>query len=157
MKKIISIILVLILLLIAGCIKTNTPPSFLQEECDATNPCSEGLECIKLPDKPKPLCVNPKILQTEYKDCDVLESYPIQVRCPEKKALIDEECSLDSDCKISGCNSEICSKEEMISICVYKPEFECYKLSNCKCINAKCGWEQTKEFSSCLESKQQEV
>ena len=47
------------------------------------------------------------------------------------------ECEADSDCKISGCNGEICAKEEMNSICIFKPEFECYKLVDCKCIEGK--------------------
>ena len=62
----------------------------------------------------------------------------------------DAECEVDSDCKISGCNGEICAKEEMHSICIFKPEFECYKIIACKCIEGKCGWEQSPELLECL-------
>lgn len=71
--------------------------------------------------------------------------------CQEQKPeeISEKECGLDSECKVSGCNGEICGKEEMMSICIYKPEFECYKLSSCKCIDGRCGWEQTEDFLKC--------
>jgi eight-cysteine-cluster-containing protein len=71
-----------------------------------------------------------------------------------KETITNEECQKDSDCKITGCNGEICSKEQLMSICIYKPEFECYKLINCKCTDGKCGWEKTDEFNECLRKNQ---
>ncbi len=122
-------------------------------ECDALTRCSEGYECVKLPDKSKPVCVSPDVLKSDkYKNCAVAESYPVQLICPQAR-IRGDGCESDSDCKISGCNGEICSEQEgMASICVYKPEFECYSLTNCKCINGKCGWEQTEEFLDCVTS-----
>ena len=60
--------------------------------------------------------------------------------------------SVENDCKVSGCNNEICGEEVMITPCVYKSEFECYKLTKCKRINGKCGWETTEEFEACIQS-----
>ncbi|MBL7100855.1 MAG: hypothetical protein ISS23_02795 [Nanoarchaeota archaeon] len=143
--KIIYAIMILAIFLISGCAKEE----LIESGCDALKPCGEGYTCAVPPETKKPVCITHETLQTKYKDCAILESYPIQIRCPETK---DEtkECSQDSDCKIGGCNSEICSKEAMVSICIYKPEFECYKMINCKCIDGECGWEQTKEFQECM-------
>lgn len=156
MKNMIYGLLILIALLMAGCVKEK-----IQERgegkltdigCDAVKPCSKGYECIKLPEKNTPVCVTPDVLQNpKYKDCVVLESYPAQLRCPKEEPAI-RGCEKDSDCKISGCNREICAKEEMMSVCIYKPEFECYKLTRCECHDGKCGWEQTEEFLECLAS-----
>ncbi|MCS7106180.1 MAG: hypothetical protein NZ942_02610 [Candidatus Aenigmarchaeota archaeon] len=56
---------------------------------------------------------------------------------PEK----DNECSKDEDCKISGCSSEICHSEDLVSTCELIPtpknDFGC---SACKCVNGKCKW-----------------
>jgi len=59
-----------------------------------------------------------------------------------------------TDCIVSGCNSEICqsfSKEPSYSICLYKPEYECYKKTKCeKQSNGNCGWTVTDELITCL-------
>ena len=54
-------------------------------------------------------------------------------------------------CIVGGCNGEICSDTNMASICIYKPEFECY--TNARCERQKdgnCGWTQTAELTTCL-------
>lgn len=75
----------------------------------------------------------------------------------EPDAPVTKECEVNSDCKIGGCNGEICAKEkfseEIASICLFKPEFACYKLIDCKCTNNKCGWDKTEEFLDCFAEK----
>lgn len=159
------LIFILILFLTAGCLRkdahpaeprTGEEPGAEEEiECDAFTPCSAGYDCVKLPDNPKPLCVSPNVLKSDkYKDCAVAESYPVQLICPKEKTPVTlQECEADSDCQIGGCNSEICAKEKMNSICIYKPEFECYKLIKCRCIDGRCSWGKTQEFLECFEEK----
>lgn len=162
MKKTIYAIMI-ILFFTAGCTEkqadkeepiiddSNGPVTDVK--CDAITPCDEGYECVKLPETATPVCVLPEVLESDkYKDCAVLESYPVQLKCPSQTRPRGG-CEADSDCKISGCSGEICAEQEMTSICLYKPEFECYSLTNCKCVNGKCGWEQTKEFLDCVDSK----
>ena len=76
---------------------------------------------------------------------------------PKEEISEEKECEVDSDCKIGGCNGEICAKaeftEEIASICVFKPEFACYKLIDCKCINGRCAWDKTEEFLKCFSEK----
>lgn len=61
-------------------------------------------------------------------------------------------------CIISGCNNEICQskdEESAFSVCLYKPEYECYKLATCeRQSNGECGWSETEEFKACLEKYQ---
>lgn len=150
MKNITYLMLLIIILSISGCAEQEQV-SKEGVECDASKPCDEGYECVKLPDKANPMCITKDTLQsTKYKDCIMLESYPVQLKCPSKTK---GGCEADSDCKISGCNGEVCAEQEMTSICLYKPEFECYSLINCKCLNGECGWEKTEEFSACLAGK----
>jgi len=153
MKKSICLTILIVASLLLGCAVQEQPVSKEDVVCDASKPCSEGYQCVKLPDKTSPTCVTEDTLQSpEYKDCAVAESYPIQLICPQINAR--GGCESDSDCKISGCNGEVCSEQEGVaSICVYKPEFECYTLTNCKCTNGKCGWEQTEEFLNCIVTK----
>jgi len=159
----IFVILVLALLLIVGCVQKGILPSepdieepITGEEilCDALKPCDEGYECVKLPENTRPTCVLPEVLKSDkYKDCRVAESYPPQIICPQTR-LSGEGCESDADCKVSGCNGEVCSSQEGVaSICVYKPEFECYSLTSCKCTDGRCGWEKTEEFLDCIVTK----
>lgn len=61
-----------------------------------------------------------------------------------------------NECVIGGCNGELCLDKEandkgVASICLYKPEFACYKSAKCeKQANGKCGWTQTSELKACL-------
>ncbi len=67
---------------------------------------------------------------------------------PEKKS------KSENGCVISGCNNEICQDEDekpVSSVCIYKPEYECYKLTTCKRQkDGKCGFTETEEFKDCL-------
>lgn len=54
-------------------------------------------------------------------------------------------------CKISGCSGEICSDQEMVSACIYKDEFACYKSATCEKQNdGRCGWTETLSLTSCV-------
>ena len=59
-------------------------------------------------------------------------------------------------CVVGGCSGEICSEqsndgEGMISICLWKPEFACYRSATCeRQINGQCGWTQNSSLIRCL-------
>lgn len=57
-------------------------------------------------------------------------------------------------CVVEGCNSELCQgadEEPLASICLYKPDYACYKSATCeRQANGKCGWTQTEALTSCL-------
>jgi eight-cysteine-cluster-containing protein len=67
-----------------------------------------------------------------------------------------ENTKKDERCIISGCNGEICQNKDdktLMSTCLYKPEYECYKKAICEVQeNGNCGWTKTKEFQECIES-----
>ena len=57
-------------------------------------------------------------------------------------------------CVIGGCSGEICASEEMMSNCIYKPEFACYKNATCKeQPSGECGWSPTAELNQCLNTE----
>lgn len=54
-------------------------------------------------------------------------------------------------CMKTGCSGEICAEEEMMSPCIYRKEFECYKKARCeRQANGNCGFTQTTELQTCL-------
>ena len=57
-------------------------------------------------------------------------------------------------CFIGGCSNEICSdKKEIVSSCIYKSEYACYKTATCELQSTnECGWSQTPTLTSCLNS-----
>lgn len=56
-----------------------------------------------------------------------------------------------SDCIITGCSKQICSNQEVMTTCEYKPEFACYQNAVCeKQENSKCEWTETEELKQCL-------
>jgi len=61
------------------------PEDFITDlSCDAKNPCPEGLECYKFPDRPGPVCAQPDPCSYYCEagtECVMLESYPMQIRC----------------------------------------------------------------------------
>lgn len=63
------------------------------------------------------------------------------------------------ECAIGGCNGELCTKsgqEDSTSVCVYKPEFDCYKKAACEPQqDGRCGWTITSEVQSCIRNTRQ--
>ena len=47
-------------------------------------------------------------------------------------------------CRVTGCSGQVCADEEVITICEWKEEYECYRNSRCeRQPDGKCGWTQT--------------
>lgn len=54
-------------------------------------------------------------------------------------------------CKVGGCSGEICSDKEMLSNCMYRPEYSCYKNAKCEIQpSGECGWTPSTELKACL-------
>lgn len=54
-------------------------------------------------------------------------------------------------CKKTGCSSQVCSDEDVITTCEWSPEYECYKKAACeRQKNGDCGFTQTPELTRCL-------
>ncbi len=65
------------------------------------------------------------------------------------------ECHVDSDCATGGCSGEVCgpkiSVSNVVSTCMYRPEYSCLKYTSCRCIEGRCQWELTPEYKACLD------
>ncbi len=59
-------------------------------------------------------------------------------------------------CYTGGCSNEICSDSpDMVSTCIYRSEFACYKNAKCeRQTNGTCGWTETAALRSCLNNSQ---
>ncbi len=60
-------------------------------------------------------------------------------------------------CVVAGCSSQFCMTESealgFVSTCEYTDAYACYKTAECKTQpDGKCGWTQTPELSTCLNS-----
>lgn len=64
--------------------------------------------------------------------------------------------SIAMSCVTGGCSGELCFSEKqgaIASICIYKPEFACYKKARCEVKQSGvCGWTQTSELVACIKS-----
>lgn len=59
--------------------------------------------------------------------------------------------SATKPCMITGCSSQVCSDQEVMTTCEYRTEYACYKKARCeRQSNGECGWTQTAELKSCL-------
>lgn len=54
-------------------------------------------------------------------------------------------------CRVSGCNREVCSDGIVMTPCIWKAEYACYKKARCEVqADGKCGWTMTPELEECL-------
>lgn len=56
-----------------------------------------------------------------------------------------------AECKPTGCSATVCSDQEVMTTCEYKPEYECYKTAVCaRQDDGQCGWTKSAELDACL-------
>ena len=56
-----------------------------------------------------------------------------------------------SRCFKTGCSSEVCSDRNVVTACIFRPEFACYQKAICeRQRNGECGFTQTAELTACL-------
>ncbi len=54
-------------------------------------------------------------------------------------------------CMKTGCSSQICSDQDVVTTCEWRPEYECYQKAICeRQRNGECGFRQTPELAACL-------
>lgn len=55
-------------------------------------------------------------------------------------------------CRVTGCSSQVCSDQDVITDCLYKEEYICYQKAKCeRQSDGRCGWTETKELKMCLD------
>ena len=61
---------------------------------------------------------------------------------------------VSTGCFIGGCSGEICSDQKgMMSNCIYKAEFACYKNAKCeRQSTGQCGWTATPDLKLCIQN-----
>lgn len=67
-----------------------------------------------------------------------------------KKQIIPVETK--KDCFVGGCSNQICSDQKnIISDCMYKAEYACYKTATCeRQSTGECDWTETSALKACL-------
>lgn len=87
----------------------------------------------------------------------VMESYPRQCRTPGGQTYVEEIEQDLSDCRPTGCSSQVCADEDVITTCEYRPEYACYASAVCeRQLNGECGWTMTEELANCLSRYEEE-
>jgi len=89
--------------------------------------------------------------------CTLILIFVIFIAAIAKSGKIKEEKSNSANtekCVVSGCNGEICQgkdEEPVLTPCLYKPEYDCYKKAICEIQkDGSCGWTKTKEYQECI-------
>ena len=60
--------------------------------------------------------------------------------------------STPADCRPTGCSSQVCSDQEVVTDCAYRAEYACYQTATCeRQENGECGWTSTPELQKCLQ------
>lgn len=61
----------------------------------------------------------------------------------------------DIECVIAGCSGQVCTDSEtakgLITTCEFRPEYNCFKFSECGYFNEKCEWKKTEEYLKCVQ------
>lgn len=61
--------------------------------------------------------------------------------------------STDGACLRSGCSHEVCSDQDVITPCLWRAEYACYRDAICeRQDDGACGWSATPELKACLAS-----
>lgn len=56
-------------------------------------------------------------------------------------------------CIITGCSSQVCADEEVITTCELRPEYQCYGYGVCeRQTDGECGWSETDALRECLKT-----
>ncbi len=59
-----------------------------------------------------------------------------------------------SQCRATGCSKEVCSDQDVVTNCIFLPQYSCYKTARCeRQASGECGWTTTPELRNCLRSK----
>ena len=57
----------------------------------------------------------------------------------------------EKPCRKTGCSSQICSDQDVVTTCEWRTEYECYRRAACeRQKNGECGFTQTPELAACL-------
>lgn len=74
----------------------------------------------------------------------------------EKNQTTEIECVTDKECGVGGCSGEVCTTlekaEEIITPCIWRPEYGCLKLTSCRCTKGNCNWEENQAYRECIEA-----
>lgn len=56
-----------------------------------------------------------------------------------------------AECRATGCSGTVCSAEDVVTTCEYRPEYACYQDATCaRQADGQCGWTMTAELEACL-------
>ncbi len=117
---------------------------------EATLNFAINTECVNMK-----TCKSPAILVLKKDNPSDMRQYDASISIPifiAPRPVFTPTSTASGKCFISGCSREICSdKEGVMSICIYQPQFACYKAATCeRQSNGGCGWTQTAALQACL-------
>lgn len=65
---------------------------------------------------------------------------------------VSESAGKRGGCIITGCSGQVCSEEEVMTTCEFRPEYTCFKSARCERLgDGQCGWAPTAQLRQCLD------
>jgi hypothetical protein len=72
---------------------------------------------------------------------------------PEPQTTTPDQPPAGGECKPSGCSGIVCSDQDIVTTCEFKPEYACYRDATCtRQEDGQCGWTPTPELDACLKN-----
>lgn len=100
-------------------------------------------------------CETPEPECTTDSDCPTI--FCIRAPCPQN-TCVDGQCTMgggvtpeEHPCHATGCSSQVCSDQDLITTCEWLPQYACYQTATCeRQADGGCGWTQTPALTTCL-------
>src|SRR5688572_12753746 len=72
---------------------------------------------------------------------------------PEPQTTTPDQPPPGGECKPTGCSGAVCSDQDVVTTCEFKPEYACYRDATCtRQADGQCGWTPTPELDACLKN-----
>lgn len=136
--------------------RASTNETCIKTGCSGTL-CSDTERISTCEYKPEYICFSQTTCgRLENGECGWLDLEKLNSCLVEHRAnpITPASRSTPKPCRKTGCSSQLCADQEIITTCEIKPEYACYNNATCTRLQTGlCGWLEQETINQCLEGK----